>query len=46
MRGLGIIIGYILGNAAARDWCIEKICQASCIIEKELKKNTYGETHN
>jgi hypothetical protein len=38
MRGLGIIIGYILGNAAARDWCIEKICQASCIIEKELKK--------
>lgn len=46
MRGLGIIIGYILGNAAARDWCIEKICQASCIIEKELKKTPIAKLVN
>lgn len=38
MRGLGIIIGYILGNKAAREWCFNKICQASFIIDKEVKK--------
>ena len=38
MRGFGIIIGYILGNEKARNWCIEKICQASCIIDNEFKK--------
>jgi hypothetical protein len=43
MRGLGnLIIGYILGNAKARDWCIKKICQASCIIDSELKKTPLG----
>lgn len=43
MRGFGIIIGYILGNEKARNWCIEKICQASCIIEQEFKKTPLGQ---
>lgn len=43
MRGLGIIIGYILGNEKARKWCVEKICQASCIIEQEFKKTPLGQ---
>lgn len=39
MQGLGrFIIGYILGNKTARNWCIDKLCQASCIIDSELKK--------
>ena len=38
MRGLGIILAYVMGNKKARDWCINKICQASCIIENEFKK--------
>lgn len=42
MRGLGIIIGYILGNEKARKWCVEKICQASCVIEQEMKKTPLG----
>lgn len=42
MRGLGLIIGYIIGNEKARNWCIEKICQASCIVEKEFKKTPLG----
>lgn len=36
MRGL--ILGYLLGSKTARDWCVKKICQASCLIDKELKK--------
>ena len=43
MRGLGLIIGYILGNEAARNWCIEKICQASCLVEREFKKTPLGQ---
>nr|DAU20397.1 MAG TPA: hypothetical protein [Caudoviricetes sp.] len=47
MQGLGkFIIGYILGNEKARNWCIEKICQASCIIEKELKKTPIAKLVN
>lgn len=39
MQGLGkFIIGYILGNETARKWCINKLCQASCVIDSELKK--------
>lgn len=38
MRGLGMILAYIMGNKKARDWCIDKICQASCIVENEFKK--------
>lgn len=34
MRGLGIIIGYILGNAAARDWCIEKYAKPLVLLKK------------
>ena len=40
MRGL--IIGYLLGNKKARDWLAKKICQASCVIDKELKKTPLG----
>lgn len=43
MRGLGLLIGYILGNEKARNWCIQKICQASCIIEQEMKKTPLRE---
>lgn len=43
MRGLGIIIGYILGNEAARRWCIEKMCQVSCIIEREIDNSSIGQ---
>lgn len=43
MQGLGkFIIGYILGNKTARDWCIGKLCQASCIIDAEFKKTPLG----
>ena len=43
MQGLGkFIIGYILGNKTARDWCIGKFCQASCIIEQEMRKTPLG----
>lgn len=43
MQGLGkFIIGYILGNKTARDWCINKLCQASCIIDEEFKKTPLG----
>lgn len=43
MRGLGkFIVGYILGNDAARNWCIKKVCQASCVIENEFKKSELG----
>lgn len=42
MRGLGLIIVYILSNEKARKWCIEKICQASCIVEEEFKKTPLG----
>lgn len=43
MRGLGkFIIGYLLGNKDTRDWCISKICQASCLIENEFKKTPLG----
>lgn len=43
MRGLGIIIGYIIGNEKTRNWCIEKICQASCLVEQEFKKTPLGQ---
>lgn len=40
MQGLGkLIIGYILGNETARNWCIKKVCQASCVIDSEFRKS-------
>lgn len=38
MRGLGLILAYLLSNEKTRNWCVDKICQASFIVEKELKK--------
>lgn len=42
MRGLGLIIGYILGNAQARQWCINMLRQTSCAIEKDFMKTELG----
>ncbi len=42
MRGFGIIFGYIIGNKDTRDWLVHKICQASCLIDKEIKKSSLG----
>lgn len=38
MRGLFLIIGYIVGNEKARNFCIDMVKQASCVIDNELKK--------
>lgn len=38
MRGFGFVLGYLLGNKEARDWCIKQVCKASCIIDREVKK--------
>lgn len=38
MRGLGLIIGYILGNEMARKWCLDNLKKASVILDKEMKK--------
>lgn len=42
MRGLGLVVGYILGNATARKWCLDNLKKASCIIDKEIKKTPLG----
>jgi len=42
MRGLELFIGYLLGNKTAREWCIKQLCQASCFVDKELKKILKG----
>lgn len=42
MRGLGLVVGYILGNATARKWCLDNLKKASCIIDRELKKTPLG----
>lgn len=39
-NGIGLIIGFILGNDAARKWCFEQCAKASRIIESELKKTS------
>lgn len=36
MRGFELILGYLLGNETARKWCISKICETSCLIDKEI----------
>lgn len=38
MRGLGLIVGFIMGNATARKWCIDNLKKASVIVDKELQK--------
>lgn len=42
MRGLGLIVGYVLGNATARKWCIDKLKKASVVIDKEMKNTPLG----
>lgn len=37
-NGVAIIIGFILGNDAARKWCFDQCAKASQIIESEFKK--------
>lgn len=38
MRGLYLVLGYILGNESARKWCFENLKKASGIVDKEMKK--------
>lgn len=38
MRGLGLIVGFIMGNATARKWCIDNLKKASIVIDEELQK--------
>lgn len=38
MRGLYLVLGYILGNESARKWCFENLKKASVIVDKEMKK--------
>lgn len=45
MRGLIIILYCIIGNEKTRNWCLDKICKASCVIEKEFRK-TFMEKNN
>lgn len=43
MRGLGLIVGYVLGNATARKWCINNLKKASVVLDNEIKKTPlYG----
>lgn len=38
MRGLYLILGYVLGNETARKWCFENLKKASVIFDQELAK--------
>lgn len=42
MRGLYLILGYVLGNETARKWCFENLKKASVIIDNEFKKMPIG----
>lgn len=42
MRGLDLVIGYIIGNKTARTWCINNLKKASLIVDKEIKKSPLG----
>lgn len=42
MRGLTFILGFIIGNDTARKWCIEKMNNASRVLEQEFKKSPLG----
>ena len=42
MRGLGLVIGFIMGNATARKWCLDNLKKASVIIDQEVKKTPMG----
>lgn len=37
MRGLFLVMGYLLGNESAREKCISILKQASNVIDKQVK---------
>lgn len=42
MRGIDLIVGFLLGNKTTRDWLIKQLDQASRVVEKEFKKSELG----
>lgn len=42
MRGLFLVLGYILGNKEARDKCISMLKQTSCVIDDTIKNTELG----
>lgn len=42
MRGIDLIIGFLLGNKKTRDWLLKQLDQASKVIEKEFKNSELG----
>lgn len=42
MRGIDLIIGFLLGNKTTRDWMLKQLDQASKVIEKEFKNSELG----
>lgn len=37
IRILDLIVGYIIGNKDARNWCVKQIGKASLVVDRELK---------
>lgn len=42
MRGLGLIVGFLLGNKETRDWIFNQFNQASRSIDEQIKKTELG----
>ena len=42
MRGIDLIIGFLLGNKTTRDWLLKQLNQASRVVEKEFKNSELG----
>lgn len=42
MRGIDLIIGFLLGNKTARDWLIKQLDQTSRVVQNEFKKSELG----
>ena len=42
MRGIDLIVGFLLGNKTTRDWLIKQLDQASRVVEKEFKNSELG----
>lgn len=45
-----MLIGFLIGNKKAREWCMAKICETSCLIDKEIlskmKKKDNDDVHS